>query len=252
MCNVRETECYGKEVYALFSKTDHYDFNSIFNNPTEMLPAIPDGYPECSRFRFHGMYTVIDNEWVIPLAKWIKGITGGGQWEVIEVMAGRGWLARALSQKGLHIEASDNGSDYEHRDRTLGYDEEVVNAVYDVEEEEALSVAQRIKRGKMEGEEKRFIVIVSYPSEKDYAALEFVKELPKDTLIIYIGDELFQNTASEEFKDAISWIHEEDTHPDKEKLEGFPLGADVDGVGNDKSAENTQKAVIRLGTPRSE
>ncbi|MGG2014059.1 hypothetical protein [Bacillus sp. S10(2024)] len=234
----------------MFSKTDHYDFNSIFNNPQEMLPSIPGEYPESSRFRFHGMYTVIDNEWVIPLAEWIKGIIRIGRWEVKEVMAGRGWLARALSQEELYIEASDDGSDYNHRKIILEYEEEILNAVYDVAKEDAISVAQRIKMDKMKDEKKRSIVIVAYPSEMDKAAFEFVRLLPKDTLVIYIGDDLFQNTADENFRDAISWIHEDDTHPDKEKLKGFPLDADIEGVGNDETKEDTVKVVIRLGTPK--
>ncbi|MGG2014036.1 hypothetical protein [Bacillus sp. S10(2024)] len=235
-----------------FSKTDHYNFKDIFNNPYYYLPDIPDdgGIWEYSRYRYHGMYAVIDNEWVKPLAKWIKNAMNSGDWECIEVMAGRGWLARALNEQGVEVRASDSGEDYLHRMNTLEYPSRMIDAVYDIEKKSAEEVVQNINLIKEEEPGKRFIVIICYPPDSNEDATKFVRQLPKDTLIVYIGDEEFENTANEDFDKAIIWLSTNEQHPESYRLDGFPLDAHVEGVGGDEKEENTVNASLLLGIPK--
>lgn len=51
-----------------------------------------------------GMFAIVDQVWTRALADWI------GQRTVLEVMAGAGWLAKALRQHGIDIVATDDNS----------------------------------------------------------------------------------------------------------------------------------------------
>jgi hypothetical protein len=95
---------------------------------------------------------------------------------------------------------------------------------------------------------KRFITIICYPSDNE-AAYEFVKKLPKDALVIYMGDEDFENTASLDFKNAVTWLDEPQNknHPDAFRLENFPYSAEIEGVGSDDKEEKTVPGIIKLG-----
>lgn len=231
----------------LWSITDHYEFKKIFNDPYHFLPDKEDEDAwEFNRFRYHAMYTVIDNEWVIPLAVWIKQTLNSGVDSCIEIMSGRGWLAKALDLQGIEIKATDDGSDYLDRSRVHEYPAIITDAVYDVDKMTANEIAKYISIGNHE-ENKKFLVIISYPPDND-VAYEFVKLLPKGTLILYIGDEDFDLTASEDFKRAVTWLDEpqHENHPEAFRLKNFPI-VDVQGVGNDDREENTVTAVIKLG-----
>ncbi|MCM3671655.1 hypothetical protein M3181_22115 [Mesobacillus maritimus] len=175
-----------------FSKTDSYIFEKIIKNPYDDFPSIPDTNEvrEFSRYRYHGMYAIIDYEWVEPLAEWIKKTITNGDWGCYEIMAGRGWLARALDENGVPVDASDDGSDYHHR-IDLGYPSNITAAVYDVEEKDAESIAKEINQFKQINPNLRFIVIICYPSEMTNDCFDFVTLIPKDTLIVYIGDDEF-------------------------------------------------------------
>ena len=52
----------------------------------------------------HGMWPVVDLRWTKMLAEWV------GDRKVLEVMAGPGWLAKALQIHGVDIVATDNES----------------------------------------------------------------------------------------------------------------------------------------------
>jgi len=49
-----------------------------------------------------GMWCIVDLTWTKELAEYI------GQRKILEVMAGTGWLAKALSHHGCNIQATDN------------------------------------------------------------------------------------------------------------------------------------------------
>jgi len=51
-----------------------------------------------------GMWAIVFHEWVKELAKWI------GNRQCLEIMAGAGWLAKALKQCGVNIIATDDFS----------------------------------------------------------------------------------------------------------------------------------------------
>jgi hypothetical protein len=56
---------------------------------------------ECQSY---GMYAVVDQHWTQKLSAWI-----GGR-KVLEVMCGRGWLAKALQMHDVEVIAADNSS----------------------------------------------------------------------------------------------------------------------------------------------
>ncbi len=58
----------------------------------------------------YGMWAIVDKVWTANLAHWI------GDRKVLEVMAGVGWLAQALSEQGVTIEATDDFS-WDHGER---------------------------------------------------------------------------------------------------------------------------------------
>lgn len=236
---------------AFFSKTESYDFEKIFKDPYNNLCDIPDNedVEEFSRYRYHAMYAVIDYEWVEPLAEWIKRTIAVGEWGCLEIMAGRGWLARALREKGVSVDASDNGSDYQHR-IDLGYPSNITAAVYDVEDKDAESINEEINGFKQDNPQLRFIVLICYPSDMDNDCFDFVTSIPKDSLIVYIGDDEFINTGTEDFGKAVTWLHNNKNHPEAFRLQGFPLDAHIEGVGNDKKEENTETVSILLGVPK--
>lgn len=232
--------------------TEHYQFRKIFNDPYVNLPKkVEEDVKswEISRFRYHGMYTVIENEWVTPLANWIKSTLNDPKIndECYEVMSGRGWLAKALELNGVEIKATDDGSDYLHRKDKLDYEPIITEAVYEVELMSANKVADFITQVSNE-ENQRFITIICYPPDNE-DAVKFVKRLPKDTIVIYIGDEEFENTASISFKCAITWLDEPQNknHPDAYRTKDFPVDTEIEGVGSDEKEEKTVTGVIKLG-----
>jgi hypothetical protein len=72
-----------------------------------------------------GLWIVIDKIWTKRLAKWI------GNRKCLEVMAGAGWLAKALSEHGVEIIATDNFSwdGQQHGDLVTVFDVEKIDAV---------------------------------------------------------------------------------------------------------------------------
>lgn len=60
----------------------------------------------------------------------------------------------------------------------------------------------------------------------------------------------FENTATEEFGEAVIWLHNNRNHPEAIRLEGFPLDAHIEGVGGHRNEENTETVSILLGVPK--
>lgn len=56
---------------------------------------------ECNR---HGMWAIVTVKFAKDLAGWI------GNRKVLEIMAGRGWLAKALQEQGVDVLPTDNNS----------------------------------------------------------------------------------------------------------------------------------------------
>lgn len=62
----------------------------------------PDDYSSRRIATKAGMWAIVTLDWTRELADWI------GNRHVLEVMAGKGWLAKALSQHGTNLVATDS------------------------------------------------------------------------------------------------------------------------------------------------
>jgi hypothetical protein len=137
-----------------------------------------------------GMYGFVSWRWVNPFVKWI------GKRKVLEVMAGRGWLAHALRLKGVDIIATDNFSWAKNR----GWKEPLT------EVEELDAVESVIKYGKDID-----ILIISWPY-MDSTAYEVIKKLYEvnpSALVVYIGEGEGGCTADDLFFDHFEEIEDE-------------------------------------------
>jgi len=131
-----------------------------------------------------GMWAIVDKVWTKQLADWIGGRG------VLEIMAGAGWLAKALSDYGVNIIATDSGGwDKRHSKMKL---------LFPIEK---LEGGQAIK--KYQNAE---ILLVSWPPYGDHTICKICKEWGGLRPIIYIGEgyigcnapsEFFDNFASE-------------------------------------------------------
>lgn len=126
-----------------------------------------------------GMYAFVCWQWVYPLAKWI------GKRKALEIMAGAGWLARALRDKGTEILATD---DYSWIDKR-GWEPQTT-----IERMDATEAVE--KYGPTSD-----LLIISWPymdSEAFYALRKWEKAQP-GAPVIYIGEPEGGCTANEEF-----------------------------------------------------
>ena len=115
-----------------------------------------------------GLWTVIDQKWTKILADWI------GDRKCIEIMAGAGWLAKALSESGIDIVATDNDSwtNKAHTELEKVYLIECLDAV------EAVSSNYK----------DRDILIVSWPPYNDDTICEVCEKWGTKKPIVYIGE----------------------------------------------------------------
>lgn len=129
----------------------------------------------------YGMWAIVDKIWTKQLADWI------GNKSVLEVMAGSGWLAKALIEHGINIVATDNNS-WKHNER----------AVFPVIGEDArISVENR----------KADILIVSWPPYEDDKILEICEKWGNKKPIVYIGEDAGGCNAPNEFFDYFEVIN---------------------------------------------
>jgi hypothetical protein len=73
--------------------------------PPEQLPF--EKYYKLDPRRYcieRGMWAIVDKQWTKKLSKWV------GKRTVLEIMAGAGWLSKALSEHGTSITATDDYS----------------------------------------------------------------------------------------------------------------------------------------------
>lgn len=130
-----------------------------------------------------GMYAFVAWDWVDPLIKYI------GKRRVLEVMAGAGWLAGALREKGVNILATDNYSWANKKGWEMQTEIEKMNCFKAIE-----------KYGRS-----RSLLIMSWPymDDKAYHCARLYHQVNPRGKIIYIGeseggctanDKFFQNT----------------------------------------------------------
>ena len=161
---------------------------------SEIPPAFP--FPKRGRWSFDidqdlrefkerdkwidvGMFAFVSWDWVEPLVQWLKGR------RVLEVMAGAGWLARALREKGIEMIATDNGSWPNARGWALQTE---------VEELDAIAAIQKYAA-------KTDILLMSWPYMDDiaYKSIKLWEKMKPGALTIYIGEWEGGCTADDKF-----------------------------------------------------
>lgn len=131
-----------------------------------------------------GMFAIVDAVWTKALADWLDGRT------VLEVMAGAGWLAKALSQHGIDVLATDDDSWHqpEKKDGQLLID---LSPVYPVERLDARAAVRRYGAS-------RDVLLVSWPPMED-VIVEVCDLWGTDRPIVYIGEDEGGCTACDAF-----------------------------------------------------
>ena len=156
--------------------------------------SIPSTFSDRINQQRYGMYAIVTRDWVRELVEWLDGR------KVLEVMSGRGWIAKTIREEGGDIIATDNMSSYQNwRDKGL-------SELCDIEN---LSAVDAIKKY---GKDVDF-VLMAWPPYNKPQATDVAKEIQKvnpDIKIIYIGESQGGCTADEEFFDLVTEI-EDDT-----------------------------------------
>ena len=160
------------------------------------IPPHPPGTGGMRRFDFRegkdfrgeatkrGMWALVYRSFAQMLAEWI------GDRTVLEVMAGRGWLAKALSEEGVDIIATDDKS----------WDDRHVEAsdVFPVHKMDAVEAARTIDAD---------VLIMSWSPYAEEVATEVLKVWGEDRPVVYIGEERGGCNAPDSF-----WQHWRKAH----------------------------------------
>ena len=142
-------------------------------------------YSARSECTSRGLWLVIDEVWTHKLAQWI------GQCKVIEIMAGGGWLAKALVSYGIDIIATDNYS---------------WNSKHSIGKQHPVRRMTAIKAARLPGD----ILLVSWPPYGDKAICRACKAWGGDRPIVYLGESEGGCNAPDEFFEHFKPIE----HPD--------------------------------------
>lgn len=119
-----------------------------------------------------GMFAFVSWRWVNPFVEWLDGR------KCLEVMAGRGILAKALRQKGIGCIATDDFS----WSKKEGF-EQWKNPVTDVEKMDAVQAVETYG-GLVD------VLVMSWPRMDNtaYQVIKRLHEVNPDVLIVYIGE----------------------------------------------------------------
>jgi len=139
------------------------DYNS-FERPNDLLSSFR-AREECTK---RGMWAVVDKHWTKELAKWI------GNRKCLEVMAGAGWLAKALDFYKVDIIATDDHLWKNGRHKEM-------KVVYPVEELDGLEAVKKYSD--------RDILIVSWPPYNEKAICSICDKWGNGKPIVYIGED---------------------------------------------------------------
>lgn len=118
---------------------------------------------ECNK---HGMWAIVHRNLARHLATYI------GDRQVLEIMAGAGWLARALSDEGIDIIATDSGEWDERHDK--------MHRPYAVRHLEASEAVEHYSDAG--------VLLVSWPPYGETPILDACERWGSDRPIIYIGE----------------------------------------------------------------
>ncbi|MCL2188026.1 MAG: hypothetical protein FWC16_03125 [Defluviitaleaceae bacterium] len=167
--------------------------------PKNRRPKPEDAY-YVDRYEFVNLsaFAQISKRWVQPLAKYI------GNTPCLEIMAGKGVLAKALSDCGVQIRATDNFA-WEWVKNTNATDAQTLK-----EEDVWYNVAQLdgVESVEKYGTEIGFL-LCCWPSFQDptiHNALIKMREVNPSCKLIYIGEPKGGCTANDDFFNAVKWI----------------------------------------------
>lgn len=167
----------------------HAPVNTSRLGYTFNIESFLDAYYQRDELIQRGMYAVIDQNWTYQLAEWI------GKRRCLEIMAGAGWLSKALHEQGISIRASDDFSGDERHPK--------IKRVFPVMKQSAL---EAVKGHTYD------VLIVSWPYG-DSTLAEACKEWGSNLPIVYIGEGSGGCCASDSFWDNFEEI---DNLPDFE------------------------------------
>ena len=137
-----------------------------------------------------GMWALINKVWTKDLAEWI------GDRKCLEIMAGHGWLAKALEEHGVDIIATDDYS-------WIGY-RHIKRRPFDlVKKMDGRDAVKRYRRAE--------VLIVSWPPYNEEEICDICKEWGPDKPIVYIGEGDGGCTATDTFHENFCLI--EDVSP---------------------------------------
>lgn len=131
----------------------------------------------------YGMWPIVDNIWTKVLADWI------GKQTVLEIMAGAGWLSKALSVHGVAITTTD--------DYSWGTEQQNIKRVFPVQNQCALTAVKRIDAD---------ILLVSWPPYESNIIVDVCDLWGNKNPIIYIGEGKGGCNAPDDFFDYFSPI----------------------------------------------
>lgn len=136
-------------------------------------------YIQKEEWNMKGMYAFVSWRWVNPLAEWI------GNRKVLEVMAGAGWLAKALRERGIDIIATDS----HEWQRTLKW--ELVTKVVEMGANTAIALYGK----------EIDIMVISWPymDNDAYRAIKMLYKVNPRAVVIFIGQYGGGITANERF-----------------------------------------------------
>ena len=123
-----------------------------------------------------GLWTVIDRVWTAKLAGWIGNRT------VLEIMAGAGWIAKALTELGINVTATDDFSWSDQHSK--------MELVFPVQKKDAAVACLHSNAD---------ILLVSWAPYGDEAICRACEVWGSDRPIIYIGESEGGCNAPDEF-----------------------------------------------------
>ena len=151
---------------------DYYNFNSEDSMEMFRLKSL------CNN---HGMWAIVEQKWTKKLANWI------GNRKCLEVMAGVGWLAKALSEHGVNIVATD---DFSWTLKARHKNESLKEIYPDIIKEDAISAVKKYDAD---------VLIVSWPPYEDRTICDVCDIWGTKKPIVYIGEGLGGCCAVSEF-----------------------------------------------------
>ena len=125
-----------------------------------------------------GMWAIVTLAWTERLAEWIEGRN------VLEIMAGAGWLAKAFNHYGVDVKATDNGDWDDRHDK--------MKMVYPVEKFEASKAVEKYN-------EWADVLVVSWPPYGEQAICDACDAWGSERPIVYIGESDGGCNAPDEF-----------------------------------------------------